>query len=500
MSITTDDQSTQREPNDSAGTQHYPTTLYTPPVFNVGDPESPGHRMLHTDLQYLYECVRDGDSERAPDPELIERLRELAPHKGEKVPGGKPTAKAIEYETIKKHQLPFSVPGHYQPGHRHSPDPQKPSGNPERATHADRFIECQQHGAHAPIRFASYRFIELDNLDADKLAAERDRLKAHPSVIAVWLSAGGSGLHIFARLDTAPSNNAEAHVAYEVVVHELGIADSVANDVSVKNLARLAFVSHDTDAWWNPNPAPLVWKMPGSEAQNRGQDRSGKSKTHQSHEDGRKSTERGDKNSEAGKSSWACPDAEPGGTGSGFGSDASKDLVNRALEAMIAGRAGENDAHLLAVMGNLKTLGWTFEAFDRWAATAGCTCDRRPRWDNPPRGHQSDTPGWAIVNLAKKQYGFRFRSGTKTGTGTGYHTGTSSKANDRDGADQEHGGKADGVDAATGARAACLPARVNRCSCSRSLAVSSMVYRFPVMAATPPRNSKLQPAEDTMPP
>ena len=416
MIITMDGQCTQHEPNDSTGTQHYPTTLYTPPVFNTGNPEFAGHRMLHTDLRFLYECVRDGDSEWAPDPKLVKRLRELAPHKGEKLASGKPTTKAIEYETIKKHELPFSVPGHYQPGHRHSPDPQKPSGNPKRPTHADHFIECQQYGAHAPVRFASYKYVELDNLDTDKLAAERDRLKAHPSVIAVWLSAGGRGFHIFVRMDTAPTDDADAHAAYEVVVHKLGIADSVANDKSVKNLARLAFISYDPDAWWNPNPAPLAWEKSGSRAHNGDSPHSGESEPHQRCGEARKSTRaKKQGTSKAGKSSPGGSGTKTGGAGSDFGQDASADLVDRALRAMIAGKAGENDSHLLATLGNMKVLGRSFEEFDQWADAAGCTCERRPRWDNPPQGNQSDIPGWSIINLAAKHYGFEYRNGNRTG-------------------------------------------------------------------------------------
>ena len=415
MIITMDDQCTQHEPNDSIGTQHYPTTLYTPPVFNTGNPEIAGHRMLHTDLRFLYECVRDGDSEWAPAPNLIKRLRELAPHKGEKGHDGKPTREATEYENIKKYRLTFSVPGHYQPGHRHSPDPQKPSGNPKRPSHADHFIECQQYGAHAPVSFASYKYVELDNLDTDKLAAERDRLKAHPSVIAVWLSAGGRGFHIFVRMDTAPTNDAEAHAAYEVVVHELGIADSVANDKSVKNLARLAFISYDPDAWWNPNPAPLAWEKSGSRVHNGDSPHSGESESQQRRGEARKSTRTKKSASEGRESSPGGSDKKTGCTGSRAGHDASATLVNRALEAMIAGKAGENDNHLLAVMGNMKAMGMGFDEFDTWAAAAGCTCERRPRWDNPPQGNQSNTPGWAIVNLAAKHYESEYRNGNGTG-------------------------------------------------------------------------------------
>ena len=91
--------------------------------------------------------------------------------------------------------------------------------------------------------------------------------------------------------------------------------------------------------------------------------------------------------------------------------------MRRALNALIAGKAGVEDNHLLAVMGNLKALGRSFEEFDQWADAAGCTCDRRPRWDNPPAGNQSDKPGWAIVNLAAAHYGFRHSQNGAKGTG-----------------------------------------------------------------------------------
>ena len=80
---------------------------------------------------------------------------------------------------------------------------------------------------------------------------------------------------------------------------------------------------------------------------------------------------------------------------------------------MIAGKAGENDSHLLATLDNMKVLGRSFEEFDQWADAAGCTCHRRPRWDNPPSGNPTSTPGWAIVNLAAKYYGFEYRNGHK---------------------------------------------------------------------------------------
>lgn len=78
------------------------------------------------------------------------------------------------------------------------------------------------------------------------------------------------------------------------------------------------------------------------------------------------------------------------------------------MDALADGNAGEDDRHLLAVMGNMKELGCTFDDFDAWAASAGCTCEnRRTRWNNAPNGKQPTHPGRAIVNLAAKHYGHK---------------------------------------------------------------------------------------------
>ena len=431
MSITIQPPFAQHDTTDSAVTHNYPVTLYREPVFNVGDPGNPGHRMLHTDLRRVFEFVRDGHPEWAPGPALIKQVRDLAPHKGEKDENGKPTQKSKAYENIKTLQLPFSVPGHYEPCHRHSPNPQRPSSRPDRPAHADRFPECRQYGAHPPIEFAPFKFVELDNLDAEGIDAARESLKEQPSVICFWLSAGGHGLHIFVLLDSVPTNDDEAHAAYETAVRALGIADSVANDANVKNLARLAFMSHDPNAWWNPSPVPLV-EMPKNDAQGVKSADSAESGSRQSDGQAQKSGHTRATASEGGKSPWGDSSPENGTAGNGFGpqDDASADLVAGALQAMIAGKAGENDNHLLGVMVNLQQLGHRFEDFDRWAAAAGCTCDRRPRWDNPPGRGTNDKPGWAIANLAAAHYGFQYRK--KGSTGRGSAKGNDKKANQQE--------------------------------------------------------------------
>ena len=383
----------------SAGlTLQYPVTLYAGPVSNVGnDPRA----MEHADLADLHTLVRDGKWEAQ-----VAAVRALVAHKGEKDENGKPTKKSKAYDAAKR-RLPFSVvSGHYEPDHRHSPDPQKP--NPEQPNHADRFPECEAGGAHPPVP-SGIRFLELDDLDEDELAAAMSRIQAHPSVIACWRSPGGRGLHIFVLMDPKPTNNAEAHATFEYATRALGIA--CIGDASVKNLARLAFVSHDPDAYWNPaDPVALVWEVPKNAPQG---EKSGVDDDSRTPNKARTGPETDSAESPAGDGK-----THPGGSERG-GDDADERLVSDALAALAAGQAGLSDNHMLAVMGNMKHLGRTFEEFDQWAAAAGCTCERRGRWDNPPSGKQSNKPGWVIVNLAAAHYGFKFKKGNQAKTGNG---------------------------------------------------------------------------------
>ena len=379
----------------------YPVSLYDPPVQNVGRHSD---RMSNVDLAYLHAQVRAGRW-----AEQVARVRALASHKKEKGEDGELTEEAKAYDVAKTRALPFAlVSGHYVPGHRHSPDPQKP--NPQKPNHADHHPECAVGGAY-PIVPSGIRFVELDDInDAQALASAKERLQAHPAVVACWRSPGGNGLHVFAVVDPQPTNDAEAHAAYAAVVAELGIAS--VDDTSVKNLARLAFVSHDPDAYWNPSAIPITWEILetwGSKGGHRAKTGANEPRR------GPCATSDGE-NLDGGKTQSGGPE--------GGGTDAGIRFVEAALAAMVPGRAGENDNHLLAVMSNLKALGMGFDAFDRWADDAGCTCDRRPRWDNPPSGSQSSTPGWAIVNLAAKYYGFelgRKQPARQGATQTGRH-------------------------------------------------------------------------------
>ena len=153
------------------------------------------------------------------------------------------------------------------------------------------------------------------------------------------------------------------------------------SDPTSKNLMRPSFVSADSDARIYPDAVPLRWQedLGNSEADQRTQPTLDTFADQQSNKRGNR---RGNRSR-----------------------DARPELVKEALDCMAAGRAGENDSHMLGVMGNMQAYGFSFADFDGWAAAAGCTCDRKPRWEAPPQGHQSDRPGQAIVNLARKHYG-----------------------------------------------------------------------------------------------
>lgn len=150
--------------------------------------------------------------------------------------------------------------------------------------------------------------------------------------------------------------------------------------------------------------------MAGNPAQGTASANDGDSEAHSKTREARKSTQTAAVPPGSGKSAQRRPDAETGSNRNSSGRDASDDLLKRALAALVAGRAGGNDSHMLAVMANMKVRGESFDEFDRWAEAAGCTCTDRPiRWNNPPSSNQSPKPGWAIVNLAEKHYGFDFR-------------------------------------------------------------------------------------------
>ena len=151
---------------------------------------------------------------------------------------------------------------------------------------------------------------------------------------------------------------------------------------SSKNANRLRYLAHDPQAWLNATATPVHIPEPDPFA--------------------------------PAKPATAAPDSQPAAAAQKGRFPQSNvallsdHIIEGALDAMAAQQAGADDSHLLAVLANLRDLGYPFDRFDTWAVAAGCTCsDRRTRWDHPPNTKPTDRPDWAIVNLAKKHYGFQ---------------------------------------------------------------------------------------------
>ena len=227
--------------------------------------------MWHVDLDRVVEAVRSDDWAG-----LVEAARDLAEHKDARGKDGKKTRKAIEYDEVKK-RLPFWMPaGHFVPGHRHAPD-QKQSPT---SAHGKEFPECvAAEGRYPPTALSGLRFVEIDHLDdPDDLARQRARIQEHPSVVSCWVSPGGRGLHVTVLMDPAPANDAEAHAAFAAASQALELEST--GDKFVKNLARVAFVSHDHQAYRNPVPLPLGWEMAESPARGATSAENSESETH----------------------------------------------------------------------------------------------------------------------------------------------------------------------------------------------------------------------------
>ena len=107
--------------------------------------------------------------------------------------------------------------------------------------------------------------VDLDNLP--NLEDARRKLEVSPHVLAVWLSCSGRGLWLLGRSapDLTAANYSAAWAAMASHAADLlGLPRSATGttgrplfDPSVRNIARLCFVSHDPDLWVNPRAEPL---------------------------------------------------------------------------------------------------------------------------------------------------------------------------------------------------------------------------------------------------
>ena len=331
-----------------------PFTLFTSAV------NARPHRGSDWTLPDLAAAVRSGQW-----AQLIGPIRALAQYKNEK-DGKRKSSRAAKYSHLKDSTLPYAVvSGTWRLDHRHADG------------HACKVDPCPGNGM---LTASGLRLLDLDDLSPDAQADIKRQLDdgAIPWAAACWKSPGGDGLHVFALLDPAPACQADSHAAFAALLADLAkrLPDAKASsDASAKNLMRPSFISSDPDARHYPDAPPFQWQPPDP-----------------------------------------FEPAQSATTGTATGPQISlpAETINAALDAMARGRAGEDDSHMLAVLGNMKAMGFTFDVFDQWAADAGCTCERRPRWDSPPAGLQADRPDWAIVNLAAKFYGFIRPSAKRT--------------------------------------------------------------------------------------
>ena len=195
----------------------------------------------------------------------IEPVRALAKWKFEKVQKvdeeGKPVynrdGDPVRIKSPRAHQytkakdgLPYWLPsGLWNTRHRHA----------DGGTHAGASTPCAVNGLVQP---SGLQFIDIDGLaDADEAAAVRDAVSLVPCITAAWLSASARGIHAFALVDPPAANAADSYLAWGAVCRELknhGI--EVPPDPSAKNLMRPAYVSADSQAYYNPYAQPLSWQ------------------------------------------------------------------------------------------------------------------------------------------------------------------------------------------------------------------------------------------------
>ena len=105
-------------------------------------------------------------------------------------------------------------------------------------------------------------FLEVDFHDGAPpegwLTIEKCRLFTFPSVVAVYVSAGGQGLHVVASVDPIPTTRQEYKMAWAWATRDLGLQES--GDIRVKDSTRVAAISHDRLIFHRATTLPLHWE------------------------------------------------------------------------------------------------------------------------------------------------------------------------------------------------------------------------------------------------
>ena len=81
------------------------------------------------------------------------------------------------------------------------------------------------------------------------LWAEKERLAANDSVVAVYVSCGGQGLHVLVAVTPTPTTKVQYRSAWTAALEKLELTEKAGP--AVKNIDRQAVVSHDPDAYIN---------------------------------------------------------------------------------------------------------------------------------------------------------------------------------------------------------------------------------------------------------
>ena len=193
-------------------------------------------------LSHMHKGVQNGQWKTD-----IDRLRKRVADKNAKGEDGKLTAAAKTYKNKKDKLSYFTAGGKFKPG----------SGGRKKEQFHDS---------------TGIRFLELDGETTADAAALRDSLRELPYVVAAWVSSSGMGVHMFALQDPPMAGAADDHASWQALAdaieRDTGILvngdepGSSSQDGGVKDCTRGAYVSHDPDAWINPDAVPLQWTPP----------------------------------------------------------------------------------------------------------------------------------------------------------------------------------------------------------------------------------------------
>lgn len=104
--------------------------------------------------------------------------------------------------------------------------------------------------------------IDIDHLSEFDLSADslKDQLRKDPFVEMFYVSPSQDGIKVFFKLDQPISDSGYYSVFYKAFCIKFAAAYQLgpALDTKTSDVSRCCFVSHDPDAWYNPEARPVV--------------------------------------------------------------------------------------------------------------------------------------------------------------------------------------------------------------------------------------------------